>query len=207
MATNLDRTAATRARLIGAARALFTARGYAGTGTEAILEDVQLGRGALYHHFKDKSELFEAVCLELAFEARMAVDRSIDDVADPVRALVTGSIAWIDFATSDAARQILLVDAPTVLGWVRWDALDRALSFDALRDGLAEAVEAGALRPDCGTELFAVMANGALNALALRVGAPSAPVPRPEWEAAVRAFWESCRVPAARPPRRRPAGR
>jgi AcrR family transcriptional regulator len=189
--TNAERSAATRARLIGVARERFARDGYAATGTEAILAGAGVRRGAMYHHFADKAALFEAVCAQLSEEALPVVEAALVKAADPLDALVRGSIAWIGFVTRDDVRRILLVDAPTVLGWERWDALDRRLSSQALREGIDAALAGGAIAFDGSAELLAVMINGALNALALRVGAPAGGVPARQWQRAVRQLFET----------------
>lgn len=186
---NAERASATRARLITVARQLFGAQGYAATGTEAVLQQAGVARGALYHHFADKAALFEAVCMAVSEDIAPAVGKAADARKDPLDALVHGSIRWIEKASEPEARQILMVDAPNVLGWARWQALDDRLSQAALAEGIRAAIEAKALRFDCGLELATLMMNGALNALALRVNAPGAPVPAREWRRAVRALW------------------
>lgn len=189
MATNEERSANTRGRLITIAGALFARDGYAATPTEAILEGAGVRRGALYHHFADKAALFEAVCEQLAVHAVPAIDAATAAARGPLDALVRGSIAWIAFVTHDNARRILLLDAPTVLGWARWQALDDRLAAQALRDAIDAAIATGELHFDGPPELLATLANGALNALALRVGHAEPPLPARTWQRAVRAFW------------------
>jgi AcrR family transcriptional regulator len=189
MATNEERSANTRGRLIAIAGALFARDGYAATPTEAILEGAGVRRGALYHHFADKAALFEAVCERLAAQAVPAIDAATAAARGPLDALVRGSIAWIAFVTHDNARRILLLDAPTVLGWARWQALDDRLAAQALRDAIDAAIAARELHFDGSSELLATLANGALNALALRVGHAEPPLPARTWQRAVRAFW------------------
>lgn len=190
MATNEERSANTRARLIVAAGALFARDGYAGTSTEAILAGAGVRRGAMYHHFADKAALFEAVCEHLAGLAVPAIEAATAAARGPLDALVRGSIAWIAFVTHADARRILLVDAPTVLGWARWQAHDERLAFAALQAGIDAAIAAGELDFDGSAALLATLANGALNALALRIGHASPPLPAREWQRAVRAFWQ-----------------
>ena len=78
----------------------------------------------MYHHFADKSALFEAVCDLLTAQAVPCIEAASARAQGPLDALVRGSIAWVGFVTRDDVRKILLVDAPTVLGWVRWQAMD-----------------------------------------------------------------------------------
>lgn len=186
---NAERASATRARLIAVARRMFGEQGYAGTATEAVLQEAGVARGAMYHHFADKAALFEAVCLAVCEDIVPAVERVADARRDPLDALVQGSIRWIEKTSEPEARRILMIDAPTVLGWARWQALDDRLSQASLAEGMQAAIAAGAIRLDCRLELAVAMMNGALNALALRVNAPEAPVPPREWRRAVRALW------------------
>ncbi|NCT97821.1 MAG: TetR/AcrR family transcriptional regulator [Comamonadaceae bacterium] len=186
---NAERASATRARLIAVARRMFGEQGYAGTATEAVLQEAGVARGAMYHHFADKAALFEAVCLAVCEDIVPAVERAADARRDPLDALVQGSIRWIEKTSEPEARRILMIDAPTVLGWARWQALDDRLSQASLAEGMQAAIAAGAIRLDCRLELAVAMMNGALNALALRVNAPQAPVPPREWRRAVRALW------------------
>lgn len=191
MATNPERSAHTRARLLGVARTLFARDGYAATPTEAILEGAGVQRGALYHHFADKAALFEAVCVQLVEEALPPIDTATARARGALDALTRGSIAWIEFVTRDDVRRILLVDGPTVLGWQRWQALDDRLSVNALRTALREAIAAGEIAFEGDAELLTTMVNGALNALALQVGNAAPAPPARQWQRAVRGFWRS----------------
>jgi len=189
MATNPERAAQTRAKLMSVARGLFAQHGFAGTSTDAILSGAGVQRGAMYHHFADKAALFEAVCLQLVEEALPHVDAAADGASGGLDALIKGSIAWVEFVTREDVRRILLVDGPTVLGWERWDSLDERLSANALRVALQDALRQGELKVDGDADLLATMINGALNALALRIAnAEPAPGPR-QWQRVVRGFW------------------
>ena len=168
MATNEARTANTKSKLVAAARLLFASYGFAGTGTEKILADAGVKRGALYHHYRDKADLFEAVCHELAAEAAACVLAATESTSDPLAALELGSIAWIDFMTHPERRRILVLDAPGVLGPDRWETLDRELSFKLLQAGVDNAVESGAIRFSAGPVALAVLLNGVMNQIVIR---------------------------------------
>jgi AcrR family transcriptional regulator len=192
MATNLERSTATQQRLTAQARRLFATQGYAATGTEAILEAAGVKRGALYHHFADKSALFEAVCKQICEEAASAIEAALPShqQLDPKEELVQGSLACLQFMLQPDIRQIMLIDAPTALGWARWQALEKDLGTASLQSGIEAAIATGDLKPACSAELLTTLMNGALNALALRAGAPDAPLSTAQCNQAIHALWD-----------------
>ena len=193
MATNTERSASTRNKLIEQARALFAQHGYAGTGTELILQQAGVKRGAMYHHFADKLALFEAVCLQICEEAALAINAVLPDAKglSPRQQLVDGSLAWLQFMLRPDIRQIMLIDAPTALGWVRWQTLEQNWGTRSLQQGIEAAMASGELPARCSADLLTTLMNGALNALALRAGAPDAPLPAADWQRAVHALWDA----------------
>src|SRR5205809_1825121 len=110
--TQSERSATTRAALIAASRKLFAERGYADVGTEEIVRAAGLTRGALYHHFDGKRELFEAVYerIEAEVTERIAADALTGD--DPVEALRAGARAFLDHCLEPEVQRIVLLDAP-----------------------------------------------------------------------------------------------
>lgn len=167
---NVERTARTRGKLLAAGQKLFAASGFADTSTEDILREAGVTRGALYHHFRDKAELFEAVCIELHAGAVAAISGAVAAVEEPVAALEAGGLAWMRYMLRPEIRRILVIDAPAVLGWRRWLELDEAHGFRLLREGIGEAMAAGVIALDGTPDALAVMLNGAINAAVLRLG-------------------------------------
>jgi AcrR family transcriptional regulator len=159
--TNAERTAETKAALIQAARKLFAAQGYAATSIDQILDEAEATRGALYHHYEEKADLFADVCLEMHGEAAAAITGAADKAKDAFAALERGSEAWIDYMARPEARQIVVIDAPSVLGWARWNEMD-ATGFGHLVDGVRAAMDAGKLK-EMPPEELAVLLNGAMN--------------------------------------------
>lgn len=163
--TQAERNAATRAALLSAARMLFSAHGYAGVSAEQIVATAGVTRGALYHHFVDKravlAELVELIAAEVAREVEDAADR----IADPVEALVQGSLAFVVSAQRADRRQIFLVDAIGVLGWRVWREIDARHAMRGLAEGLAAAAKSrGVTAPLDG---LTHLVSGALNEAAL----------------------------------------
>lgn len=148
MSTRSAKGQATRDRIVDVATELFAAAGYEGTSIETVLARSGVSRGALYHHFDDKEALFVAV-LE-SIEARIAqatVDAS-RGIADPVAALQAGCDAWVDVSGDPAVRQIVLIDAPSVVGWQKWREIDARFGFGLLKGSLSRVAAAGRLRQD-----------------------------------------------------------
>ena len=157
-----EQAEATRAALVGAARELFAERGYAAVGTEEIVAAARVTRGALYHHFRDKRDLFRAVFEE--------VDRGlVEDLAqaavaeqDPWRRLERGCEGFLDACLDQAVQRIVYLDAPAVLGWEEWRGAEGDSAVGLIAFGLQEAADAGLLEPG-NFQVFAHLVMGALN--------------------------------------------
>lgn len=138
--TQAERRNAMRAQLMDAARALLVEKGYADTGTPEIVAAARVTRGALYHHFADKTDLFRAVCAREAEAVGKAIEDATKDVQDTKRALAVGSVAYFDAMSVPGRASLLLLEAPSVLGL---DEAARLTSGDGrtqLREGLAQAL-------------------------------------------------------------------
>lgn len=143
-----ERSEATRAALLSAARELFTERGYGGVGTEEIVRRAKVTRGALYHHFADKRDLFRAVHEQVEQEVVGAIAAQMSgQEGDPLELLVVGARALLDICTDPSITRITLVDAPSVLGWEQWREIDMRYGLGIVIAGLQAAVDAGLLRP------------------------------------------------------------
>jgi AcrR family transcriptional regulator len=138
---------ATRDALVGAALDLFTERGYAAVGTEEIVARAKVTRGALYHHFEDKRDLFRAVHERVERELIERIAARMEATEDPWEMLVTGTLAFLDACEEPAVKQIALTDAPAVLGWKEWREVDNRYGLGLTRAALQNAVDAGVLKP------------------------------------------------------------
>ena len=172
--SNRDRTEATRADLIAAARKLFIEKSYAETGTPEIVAAAGVTRGALYHHFSDKQALFGAVVEQEA----EAVAREIEGTAPPSLnardTLIAGSDAYLAAMRAPGRTRLLLLDGPAVLGRAAMDAIDNRHGNRSLREGLVAAMRANTmtrLPAEALTALLAAAFDRA--ALAIEAGAPA----------------------------------
>ncbi|GLQ53404.1 TetR/AcrR family transcriptional regulator [Devosia nitrariae] len=143
-----DRTAATRTKLIAAARDLFAEKGYAATSTPEVVAAAGVTRGALYHHFAEKLGLFRAVVEEEHALLAMTINAAAggDDELGPIKALLQGGDAFLTAMQDPGRRRILLIDAPAVLGRAELDAIDARHGLRTLVEGLSAAIDAKAIR-------------------------------------------------------------
>jgi len=147
--TQAKRSAATRAALLAAARPLFAERGYAGVGTEEIVRAAGVTRGALYHHFAGKRELFAAVyeALEAEIAGRIATGALAANADSPLAAMRAGAEMFLRVCTEPEVQRIALLDGPSVLGWDRWREIAAANGLGLIEASLRAAIDAGAIEP------------------------------------------------------------
>lgn len=170
--SNRDRTEATRADLIAAARKLFIEKSYAETGTPEIVAAAGVTRGALYHHFADKQALFAAVVEQEAEAVAAEIDRASPPSLFARDALIAGSDAYLNAMRLPGRTRLLLLDGPAVLGRAAMDMIDKRHGNRSLREGLVAAMRANTmtrLPVDALTALLAAAFDRA--ALAVEAGA------------------------------------
>lgn len=168
--TQAERSDTTRAALVAAARPLFAERGYAGVGTEEIARAAGVTRGALYHHFDGKRELFEAVYeqIEVELAERIAAGALEANASSPLGAMRAGAEMFLRVSTEPETQQIVLLDGPSVLGWDRWREIATEHGLGLIEATLQAAVEAGAIDPQPVRPLAHVL-MGALDEAAMLV--------------------------------------
>ena len=142
-----ERSAQTRRLLLDVARRLFAEHGYAGTATEQVVQQAGVTRGALYYHFRNKQDLFRAVVEDLQEELMQRLLAAAAAEADPWQRLRAGMHAFLDACREPAIRRIVLLDAPSVLGWAAWREIDARYGFGLLRAVLQGLMDAGLLEP------------------------------------------------------------
>ncbi len=125
MVRQSERREATIAAILKAARNLFSSRGFDATSIDDIAADAGVAKGAVYHHFDSKEEIFaqvlEGVQAELASQPPPPAILKMNDVLDQIAALV---LRYLTDANEPGFRQILLIDGPVVLGWQKWREID-----------------------------------------------------------------------------------
>ena len=134
-----ERAVATRAALLSAARDLFAQAGYHATGTPEIAARAQMTRGALYHHFAGKEELFAEVFRMVAEELVLRSNAAAASLKGDLWPQVSEAFRqYLELVAASAEYQrILLIDGPAVLGWARW----REVQSEFVASGTARALE------------------------------------------------------------------
>ena len=173
MAKRSDMVEATRAKLISAARAAFASQGYAASSMDVLTADAGLTRGALYHHFKDKKGLLQAVIEQIDAEmlARMRADRTPEQT--PWEAFLNEGVAYIEMALEPEVQRIMLLDGPAVLGDPsRWP--NQTACLRTTTSTIQQLIDEGTLR-SVDAEAAARLVNGAALNAALWVAAADEP--------------------------------
>jgi len=145
--TQEQRSAATRDALISAGRKLWGLRGYAEVGTPEIATSAGVTRGAMYHQFADKAALFGEVveAVEQDVMARMAILVAESGATTPADAIRAAVDAWLEVSGDPEVRQLILLDAPSVLGWPAFRDVAPRYSLGMTEQLLTEAIRAGQL--------------------------------------------------------------
>jgi AcrR family transcriptional regulator len=168
--TQAERSAATQRALQDAARTLWGERGYAGVSTPEIAAAAGVTRGAMYHQYKDKAELFRAVleAVESDVIARLTATVAAAEPPTPADALRVAADAWLEIASEPEVRQLVLLDAPTVLGWAGFRELAQRYGLGMTEQLLTAAIDAGQLAPQPVRPLATILI-GALDEAAMSI--------------------------------------
>jgi AcrR family transcriptional regulator len=194
--TQGERTAATVAALVATARRLFADEGFAAVGTERIAQEAGVSRGALYHQFADKTELFAAVLDEVERDIAELIASAVmgRDAADTRALLLAGADAWLDACAQPGLRLIVLIDGPSVLGWRRWREICLRHSVGLISALLADGIERGTI-PSQPVEPLTHVLVGAVDEAALYVADAADPaVARTDMNAVLRRIVDAVTV-------------
>lgn len=174
--TQEQRSAATRDALISAARKLWGLRGYADVGTPEIATAAGVTRGAMYHQFADKAALFSEVveAVEQDVMARMATLVAESGATTPADAIRAAVDAWLEVSDDPEVRQLVLLDAPSVLGWAAFRDVAQRYSLGMTEQLLTAAIQAGQL-PRQPVRPLAHVLIGALDEAAMAIATADDP--------------------------------
>jgi AcrR family transcriptional regulator len=158
--TQAERRAATRRALLDAARSVFAERGYHEAAAEEIVRRAGLTRGALYHHFEDKKDLFRAVVDEMEGEIDEEIEEAESAASGLPEAVMAGYRAFIDAVLDPEMRRTFFLDGPSVLGW-EWHQIDARHAVGKIEEGLESLIAEGFMEPQP-IKAMARLINGVL---------------------------------------------
>ncbi len=198
MSLKAQQSESTRGTLIRVGRELFTQLGYADTPTEEIVRRAGMTRGALYHQYRDKKDLFRAVFEHVEQELNERVARAVLEESEPVARMQAGVHAFLDAVLDPTVRRIVVLDGPSVLGLQTWRRIDDDYSFKQV-SGALHTLVAARLLPDQPLDALAHLIVGALNQAALAMAvADDVAAARREFGAAFDRVLAALLVPATR---------
>jgi AcrR family transcriptional regulator len=168
--TQAERSAATQQALRSAARELWGSRGYADVGTPEIAQAAGVTRGAMYHQYADKAALFSDVveAVESDVMSRLAAAVVAANPESPAAALHTAVDAWLDISAEREICQLILLDAPNVLGWEGFRDVAQRYGLGMTEQLMQAAIDAGELDAQPVRALAHVLI-GALDAAAMYI--------------------------------------
>lgn len=143
MARQAERREASRTAILEAATGLFGERGFAGTTMDAVAAAAGLAKGAVYHHFPGKEALFEAVFDRVSAALARDCAAAGRGAPDVLAAMVAANRHYFAACSRGPLAQIVLRDAPAVLGWARWREVDERHFAGGFPRALARAMEQG----------------------------------------------------------------
>jgi AcrR family transcriptional regulator len=160
----------TRAAILVAAGERFAADGYAATSIDTVAAAARVSKGSVYHHFNDKSELFEAVFVAQEQQLLDTVSAALASVEDPWQMMAVGTTVYLEFCSRHDFARIALQEAPVALGWSRWRAIEERFFLGLISTGLHGMAEAGLIAIPPG-DIAARMLLAALSEAGLAVAA------------------------------------
>src|SRR5256885_11523847 len=140
-------SAATRAALLAAATRRFAEHGFTGTALEDIAADIQATRGAIYHHFANKTALFEAVFEQLETEALELSAAAAARAATPWSAAFAALDAFLDRCCDPVYGKLVWREAPLALGWLRWQAAEEQYAYGLVEQLIKALMDVGDIEP------------------------------------------------------------
>jgi AcrR family transcriptional regulator len=143
MSSKARQSEATRGKLLRVGRDLFARRGYNDVSTEEIVRRAGVTRGALYHHFEDKRDLFAAVVEQVEQDVMQKVAEAALAEEDSWEQQRVAIGAYLDVCLEPAVQRIVLTDAPSVLGLAAWREIESNYGFALVEAGLRSVMEAG----------------------------------------------------------------
>ena len=138
MTSQAQRRASTIAAIVSAASELFTSRGFAATSIDDIASRAGVAKGAVYHHFESKDQIFQRVFEQMTGALAAEVSATAAAGTSILDRFERGTLKYLTSIAGNKFRQVLLIDGPAVLGWEKWREIDTR-SFGGVMRGAGGA--------------------------------------------------------------------
>jgi AcrR family transcriptional regulator len=134
----------TRAEILKSARSIFTKTGFTASSLQQIAKSAGVTRGALYHHFKNKEDIFLAVFqilqAEMIEKLGRTVSSEIDDGWTGVSAVLS---SFLEYSQNEEYQQIVLIEGPGALGWAQWRKVEEEYALGLIGNLIDRLTEKG----------------------------------------------------------------
>jgi AcrR family transcriptional regulator len=194
MATQADRRAATQGAILKAARKLFGEAGFQATTMDDIASAARVAKGAVYHHFKTKEDVFEAVFEEVSRDLVAEIAKVSRAEKDVLVAMAAGTQHYLAACARGATGQIILRDGPAVLGWERWREIDARHFGGKIPRALEVAMERGLIARQPVEPLARLLLGAMTEAAVACAGASDIKKAGAEYSRAFRSLLEAMRM-------------
>jgi AcrR family transcriptional regulator len=167
MSTQIDRSNATRSKILAVARAAFVREGYDGSSLEKIATDAGFTKGALYHHYAGKEALFAAVFGLVSLETITAAGKRTEKIGVPREQLKAAAMAWLKAVERSDASTIILDLGPKALGYARARAIEDSITLEPLLRLVQAVIDSEQIKGNVDAVLASRLINAALTEIAL----------------------------------------
>ncbi|HEY6429985.1 MAG TPA: helix-turn-helix domain-containing protein [Acidimicrobiales bacterium] len=137
---------ATYEALLDSAAACFLEQGFAATSLDAVATRARVTKGAIYHHFASKRDLFEAVLVRQEERSARTVAQAGAAAPDAWSGVVAAFDAFLEAISDPTYQRLCMVEGPAALGFEEWWAFGERYEIEVIRGQLDRAAEAGVIR-------------------------------------------------------------
>ncbi len=157
-------TEATRALIIREGRKVFAKRGFNDASLAEIVAAARVTTGAVYHHFRDKKGLFQAIAESVEQEILESVIAAASSKRELWDQLLAGVDATLEISVKPDVQRIVFVDAPTVIGPAAWREIEMRFAFGVMQETLQSLLKTGVIRPGSAEMLASILLSGLIEA-------------------------------------------